>query len=52
MWGAVVLVVILVVVMPVGIIMSLTLVAAGLGHLLKDDAERRAAGTVWPELNN
>jgi hypothetical protein len=52
MWGAVVMVVALVVVMPVGIIMSLTVVAAVLGHLLKDDADRRGAGTVWRELNN
>ncbi len=52
MWGAVLLVVVLMVVMPVAIMMSGAAVAGVLGYLLKDDADRRGADTVWKDLNN
>ncbi len=52
MWGALLLVVILVVAMPVAIMMSGTVIAGLLGFLLKDDADQRGADTVWKELNN
>lgn len=42
---------ILVVVMPVAILMSGPVIAAVLGLLLKDNAERQGADTPWPELN-
>lgn len=52
MWGAVVIVVALVVVMPVTIMMSGAAIAGALGFLLKDDADRRGEGSVWKDLNN
>jgi hypothetical protein len=51
MWGAVVIVVLLVVAMPVAIMMTGAIVAGVLGFFLKDDADRRGEGTVWKELN-
>ena len=51
MWGAILLALILVVAMPVSIIMTGGCIAAVLGFLLKDDAERRGADTVWKDLN-
>jgi len=52
MWGAVLIVVLLVVVMPVSIMMSGAAIAGLLGFFLKDDADRRGADTVWKDLNN
>jgi len=52
MWGGVLLAFLLVVVMPVSIMMTGALVAGLLGYVLKDDADRRGAGTVWKDLNN
>ncbi len=52
MWGAVLLVVVLVVVMPVAIMMSGSLVAGVLGCLLKGDADRRGGDSVYKGLNN
>lgn len=51
MWGALLMVLILVVLMPSAVMMSGSLVAALMGFLLKDDAERRGADTVWKDLN-
>jgi hypothetical protein len=50
MLGAVLIVIVLLV-LPVVIIMSLTLVAAALGWSLKDDAEQRYEGSELIELN-
>ena len=52
MWGALLIVVLLVIVMPVSIMMSGAAVAGILGYVLKDDADRRGADTVWKDLNN
>ncbi|MCC6437085.1 MAG: hypothetical protein IT196_18800 [Acidimicrobiales bacterium] len=51
MWGAIIIVVALVIAMPVAIMMSGAAIAGVLGFLLKDDAERRGADTVWKDLN-
>jgi hypothetical protein len=51
MAGAVVIAVILVVVIPVVVLMSSVLVAAGLGYVLMDEAERSHAGSELIELN-
>ena len=51
MGGAIILVVLLVIVMPVGILMSLAPVAAILGWALKDDAEARHEGSELVETN-
>jgi hypothetical protein len=50
MLGAVLIVIVLLV-LPVVIIMSLTLVAAALGWSLKDDAEQRYEGSELIALN-
>lgn len=49
--GGVLIALILVVVMPVAVLMSGSVVAAVLGLLLKDNAERQGADTPWVELN-
>ncbi len=49
--GAVIIAVILVVVLPVVVLMSGTLVAAGLGYVLKDEAERSNEGSELIDLN-
>ncbi len=51
MWGAILMALILVVAMPVSIIMTGGFIAAVVGFLLKEDAERRGADTVWKDLN-
>ena len=51
MAGAVIIAVILVVVLPVVVLMSSVLVAAGLGYLLKDEAERANEGSELVDLN-
>ncbi len=51
MLGGVVIALILVVAMPVAVLMSGPVVAALLGFLLKDNAERQGADTPWAELN-
>jgi hypothetical protein len=51
MLGGVIMALILVVVMPVAVLMTGPVVAAALGFLLKDNAERQGADTPWPELN-
>ena len=52
MWGAIIIVLALVIAMPVAIMMTGAVVAGLLGFVLKDDADRRGADTVWKELNN
>lgn len=52
MWGGVLIAVVLMIVMPVGVMMSGAAVAGLLGFLLKDDADKRGADTVWKDLNN
>ncbi|MGE0731403.1 MAG: hypothetical protein AB7Q92_25410 [Acidimicrobiia bacterium] len=52
MWGAIIIVFALVIAMPVAVMMSGAAVAAILGYLLKDDADRRGADAVWKQLNN
>jgi hypothetical protein len=51
MLGGVIMALILVVVIPVAVLMTGPLVAAVLGFLLKDNAERQGADTPWVELN-
>lgn len=50
MLGAILLIVGLVIVLPVLIIMSGVVLAAGLGHLLRHDGERRHEGSELVEL--
>jgi hypothetical protein len=45
MLGPLIIAVVLVVLIPVGFLMSTSLVAGVLGYLLRDDAERRHAGS-------
>lgn len=52
MWGGVLIAVVLMIVMPVGLMMSGAALAGLLGFLLKDDADKRGADTVWKDLNN
>lgn len=51
MLGGVIFAAVLLVVFPVLVIMSGPPVAAIIGWLLKDDAERRAGDSVWTDLN-
>ena len=51
MLGAVLIVVVLVVVIPVGVLISGGVAAALLGWSLKEDAERRNEGSELVELN-
>jgi hypothetical protein len=51
MLGAVLIVVVLVVVIPVGVLISGGVAAAVLGWSLKEDAERRNEGSELVELN-
>jgi hypothetical protein len=49
--GAVIIAIALVIVLPVVVLMSGTLVAAGLGYVLKDEAERSNEGSELIDLN-
>lgn len=51
MVGAVIIAIVLVVVLPVTVLMSGSLVAAALGYVLKDEAERANEGSELVELN-
>lgn len=51
MLGPIIIAVLLVVVIPVGFLMSTTLAAGVLGFLLKDDADRRNEGSPLVETN-
>ncbi|HEX6425949.1 MAG TPA: hypothetical protein VFZ79_20825 [Acidimicrobiales bacterium] len=51
MLGAVLIVVVLLVVIPVGVMMSGAVVAAALGWTLKDDADARYEGSELIALN-
>ena len=51
MLGPILIVVILVVVIPVGFLMSTTVAAGLIGFLLTDDAEKRHAGSELIEAN-
>ena len=51
MTGAVIIAVVLVVVIPVVVLMSGAIVAAGLGYLLMDEAERAHEGSELIDLN-
>lgn len=50
-FGAIILVVVLVFVLPVSFLMSGGLASALIGYFLKDDAEQRHAGSELIELN-
>jgi cytochrome b subunit of formate dehydrogenase len=52
MAGALVMVFILLVVIPVGVLMSGAIVAAVLGWVLRDDAEKRHEGSELIETNH
>jgi hypothetical protein len=49
--GAIIIAIVLVVALPVVVLMSSVLVAAGLGYVLMDEAERSHAGSELVELN-
>lgn len=51
MIGAVIIAVVLVIVIPVTVLMSGAVASAGLGHLLKDEAEHTHAGSELIDLN-
>lgn len=51
MLGPIIIVVFLVVLIPVGFLMSTSLAAGVLGFLLKDDADKRHAGSELIETN-
>ena len=51
MLGAVVIVIVLVILIPVAVMMGTSLIAAGLGWVLKDDAEARNEGSELIALN-
>lgn len=51
MLGPILIVVFLLVLIPVGFLMSTTLAAGVLGFLLKDDADKRHAGSELIETN-
>lgn len=50
MLGALIMVVVLVVVIPVGVLMTGAAMAALIGHLLKEDADAKG-DEVWRDLN-
>jgi hypothetical protein len=52
MAGAVVIVVILLIAIPVGVIMSGAVMAAILGYFLRDDAEARHEGSELIDINH
>jgi hypothetical protein len=51
MLGAVLIVIVLVVAIPVAVMLGTSLIAAALGWVLKDDAEARNEGSEWIALN-
>jgi hypothetical protein len=51
MAGALIIVIVLVIALPVAVLMGTSLIAAGLGWVLKDDAETRHAGSELVALN-
>jgi hypothetical protein len=51
MAGAVIIVIVLVIALPVAVLMGTSLIAAALGWVLKDDAEARHAGSELIALN-
>lgn len=51
MLGPIIMAVVLVVLIPVGFLMSTTIAAGVFGFLLKDDADRRNAGSPLVDTN-